>query len=453
MGAVYGFVDVVVGIDASAIDTSHDAPALTDTGADPQPPCGAGDLGEPERPSDPASPEPASPPAAGHPTGDARTTQHPSSPDDSPADPDSSGTALDGALARLARMIRLDIVEPTRALPFSSPTDYRRLDAYAICTIVPTGAPADLTGETPATPDGEPPLHGGWWGRFLRSASGRFASSRTKAKDRDGAIVAPSLRRTLERFTARPAAQGQSVVIDLLTPGKWMRIENGRVIGRGACSLGRLPIVHIQNTALPFEYAGASDVEPLIPLQDELNTRLSDRANRIALQAFKMYLGIGIDNFTALPVAPGRMWMSDNPDARVVEFGGDASSTAEDEHVREIREAMDKISGVTPIAAGAIKGRIGRLTSAAALRVTMLALLARTEKKRTTFGRGIEEICELALAWLDRAGVFKTDPSERGVRIHWPHPIPANEAEKLQEAEAKQRLGVPTEILLRELGY
>ena len=104
---------------------------------------------------------------------------------------------------------------------------------------------------------------------------------------------------------------------------------------------------------------------------------------------------------------------------------------------------MDKTSGVTPIAAGAIKGRIGRLTSAAALRVTLLALLAKTEKKRTTYGAAIAQMCELSLAWLDRAGLFRTTPDERRVEIHWPSPLPENELEKLQEAEVEARLGVP----------
>ncbi len=40
---------------------------------------------------------------------------------------------------------------------------------------------------------------------------------------------------------------------------------------------------------LPLSYEGLSDVEPLIPLQDELNTRLSDRANRVTYQAFNMF--------------------------------------------------------------------------------------------------------------------------------------------------------------------
>jgi len=480
IGAVYGFVDVVVTIDTDALReyiTNNHSSRPPVAPADQSPACGVEDLGQPtirrdepspaarglaspstrraaehtdapeqstdrsadsyasnsfESSDDPASSEPASPSNAARTCAlDEAANLSPSQSDDVPSDPDTSAAALDGELTRLARLIRIDIVEPTRALPFCCPTDFRQLNAYAIATLLPP----EVSPESTASPNGrdsyDSPAHGGIWGRFIRSKTGRFITHR------------PS----------RVTSDGSTLLLNIYAADQWMKLENGQVIERGANPIGRVPVAHIQNTALPFEYAGASDVEPLLPLQDELNTRLSDRANRIALQAFKMYLGIGIDNFTSMPVAPGRMWMTDNPDARVVEFGGDEGAGSEDEHVREIREAMDKTSGVTPIAAGAIKGRIGRLTSAAALRVTMLALLARTEKKRTTFGRGIEQICELAMAWLDSAGVFRTDPSERGIRIHWPHPIPANEAEKLQEAEIKARLGVPREVLLRELGY
>ena len=114
---------------------------------------------------------------------------------------------------------------------------------------------------------------------------------------------------------------------------------------------------------------------------------------------------------------------------------------------------MDKFSSVTPVAAGAIKDRIGRLTSAAALRITLLSLLARTDRKRTTYGRGIEQMCELALAWLDRAGLFHTTPEERRIELHWPSPLPENDLEKLQEAKIKAELGVDKGIVLRELGY
>ena len=66
------------------------------------------------------------------------------------------------------------------------------------------------------------------------------------------------------------------------------------MVGEGEKQWGFLPIVHIQNVAQPYLYEGISDVEILVPLQDELNTRLSDRASRITFQTFKMYLAKGI---------------------------------------------------------------------------------------------------------------------------------------------------------------
>jgi hypothetical protein len=319
------------------------------------------------------------------------------------------------SLERIARMIRLEIVEPARALPILSASDYRVVKAYG------------QVWEESRTQKSEDRSHRsqrGWWERLFAGVSGPGSARRD----------------TVE-------------VLELITASQWQRYEDDVLVAEGENSLGRVPLVHIQNTAVPFEYSGQGEVEPLIPLQDELNTRLSDRANRIALQSFRMYLGKGIENFTDLPVAPGRMWMTDNEQAEVIEFGGDVGCPSEREHIAEMREAMDKTSGVSPIAAGAIKGRIGRLTSAAALRVTLLSLLAKTERKRTTYGVAIERICELALAWLDMAGVFHTSSEERRVELQWPSPLPANDLERLQEAELKTKLGVPAKIVLRELGY
>jgi hypothetical protein len=147
------------------------------------------------------------------------------------------------------------------------------------------------------------------------------------------------------------------------------------------------------------------------------------------------------------------MWMTENDKADVIEFGGESSSPSEDLHITELREAMDKASGVSPIAAGAIRNRIGYLTSAAALRVTMMALLSRTERKRSLYGQGLSRVCELALAWLDRAGLFPTTPDERRVEIHWPPMIPDSQIEVLREMQIKKSLGVSTDVILSELGY
>ena len=393
IGAVYGFVDVLVKLDPAADDGADDHDGDGGRMRIGHSVCGTESLGQP--PVDSA---------------------------------DAADPLADGELERLAcvaRRIRLEVVEPGRALPLLHPGDCTAVAAYAQVYEVGGASSSDDDGDN----DG-----GGGGGRRPVGILGRLFPSLN-----GGAVAAP--------------VGGRTVVLDLLTPTRWQRYEGERLIAGGDNPLGVLPLVHVQNVAQPFAYAGVGEVEPLVALQDELNTRLSDRAHRIALQSFKMYLGRGVEGFLDQPVTPGRMWATDNPDASVTEFGGDAHCPSEEQHVADVREAMDKLSGVSPIAAGAIKGRVGRLTSAAALRVTLLALLARTERKRATYGTAIARMCELSLAWLDRAGLFATAPAERRVEIRWPDPIPANTVERLEEARQKRALGVPEELVLRELGY
>lgn len=242
-------------------------------------------------------------------------------------------------------------------------------------------------------------------------------------------------------------------VVEIIGPHWWQLYEDRDLVAEGPSPLGRTPVVHLQNLSLPASYEGLSDVEPLLPLQDELNTRLSDRASRVTYQSFRMYLAKGIDDFLERPVGPGQMWSTPNLNASVQEFGHDSGSPSEDAHIEQIRQAMDKISGVSPLAAGLIRGHVGNLTSATALKVLLSGLLGRTERKRITYGRALAEIVEMALDLLDRAGALPTQPEDRRVEIHWPSPLPQDEAQHLVNARTKLDLGVPANRVLAELGY
>jgi len=242
-------------------------------------------------------------------------------------------------------------------------------------------------------------------------------------------------------------------VTEITSAEAWQRYEDKQLVAEGQMPWGFLPVVHIQNIAQPYYYEGLSDVEPLIPLQDELNTRLSDRANRITFQSFKMYLGKGIEGFEDKPISPGRMWYTDNPEATIEEFGGDIATPSEGLHIAEIREALDKTSGVTPVVAGVIKNKLGKLTSGVALRLTLMGMLSKNDRKKFTYCEGLKEICRMALAILDTANIYKTCDADREVDIVFPSPLPENMTEKLKEAQMKKELGVKTEQVLRELGY
>jgi hypothetical protein len=108
---------------------------------------------------------------------------------------------------------------------------------------------------------------------------------------------------------------------------------------------------------------------------------------------------------------------------------------------------------VTPVAAGVLSGKIGQLSSANALRVALIGLLARTARKRAAYGRAMSEALEMALALMHISGELETAPEERRVRLEWPDSLPGDLSARLEAAERKAGLGVSRGEVLEELGY
>lgn len=313
-------------------------------------------------------------------------------------------------LLRTSPPVRIETIDPRRGIPISDTSDFRRLSAYIIHFQREEHAPEDS----------------GVTGSFIRSLIGAPPSRRKRTTHTE--FISADFHHTYENQTPASAEE---------TP--WTG--------------GRLPIVHIQNVSQPFHYSGISEVEPLIPLQDELNTRLTDRAYRLAMQSFKMYLLKGVGSPDALSIGPGVMIATDDTQASIQTFGGDAEAPSEEAHFEAIRNALDKLSGVPPLATGVVQGKVGNLSSAMALRVTLMGLLSRTARKQVTYGRGLAEASRLILAALDHLDILKTDEIDRAIRIDWPDPLPIDDQQQVQTAEAKLRIGIDKERVLEELGY
>lgn len=155
-------------------------------------------------------------------------------------------------LPHAARWISIEPIDARRGVAVLSETDYRAIDLYALHV---GGAYAEDGGSTREA------ARRGWLDR-LRSE---------KRSQRDY------------------ASSGETGTSEVFTRDGWMRVEQGEVVDRGEWSLlpGVLPVVHVQNMSQPFVYEGLGEVEGLVGLQDELNTRLSDRASRVTMQSFK----------------------------------------------------------------------------------------------------------------------------------------------------------------------
>ncbi|MFK7884873.1 MAG: phage portal protein [Phycisphaerales bacterium] len=320
---------------------------------------------------------------------------------------------LFGDLEEAVRGFSVEPIDPRRGVPMVSPEDYRVLDGYAV--------------------------HAEREVREARPSPNRSA------------------RRTRLFGGARESepAMHRATVTEVYLAGERRVYQNGALISSEPSSVlaDQVPVVHVQNVSQPFVYSGVGEVEPLVALQDELNTRLSDRANRVTLQSFRMYLAKGVESFDASSVGPGMVWSTNNPDASISAFGGDLYNPGEEYHIGEVREAMDKISGVPPVAGGVVRAKIGNLSSANALRITLMGLIAKTERKRVSYGRGMERIGSLILRALDESGVVSIPESERGVRVVWPAFVFEDEGDRLDVAARKRELGVDETRVLGELGY
>ncbi|MCH8824829.1 MAG: phage portal protein [Planctomycetes bacterium] len=312
--------------------------------------------------------------------------------------------------ARVASNIHIETVEAPRAIALLSQTDYRKVVAYIIHY-------QQYTNEI---------QRGSLLTRLSRAITPRFGSQ-------------------LQRSSIS--------ITEIYSATHFQRYEDGELVAESPNRLGVIPVVHVQNLSQPLYYEGLSDVEPLIPLQDELNTRLSDRANRVTMQSFRMWLGKGLEGFADRPIGPGQMWMTDNLDASIEAFGGDADSPSETAHLEDLREALDKTSGVTPAAAGHIKAKVGNLSSENALRISLMGTIAKVNRKRVTYGAGIEKLCDLILHALNVYGIFPTDQLDRQVEVVWADALPIDESRRLADALAKSQLGVPLDVLRAELGY
>lgn len=240
---------------------------------------------------------------------------------------------------------------------------------------------------------------------------------------------------------------GRANIFRSVGKGEWESVASPVVPG------GILPVVHCQHNEDRRRYAALGEVEPLIALQSELNTRLSDRAYKTTMAAYKMYFGKGLEKEVKRDVGPGIMWNTANPEAEISTIGDDTKDEGEDIHILQVREALDRISCVPPVAAGDIKDQIGNLTSAAALNVVLRGFQAKLTRVRRQHRAAIEQICAIILLYANEFGVLKTTPEQRAVRVEWSMDIAASENEKLQNATMKKALGIPQETLWKELGY
>lgn len=215
--------------------------------------------------------------------------------------------------------------------------------------------------------------------------------------------------------------------------------------------LGVVPVVEFRNSDRLLD-EGVSELRDVIPLQDSLNKLLADLMVGSEYYARPRRWATGIeleedeDGEAENPYPEGnRMMIAEAPDAKFGQLAA-ADLNSYDTAIRTIVSQIMAVSSLPGHYTGIVANQP---PNADGLRAAEASLTARVEQRQHQFGRGWEQVMNLA-----HAIRTNTDPSAARVSVVWADPATRSMA---QEADAVVKLYqaglLPASAALERLGY
>jgi hypothetical protein len=199
----------------------------------------------------------------------------------------------------------------------------------------------------------------------------------------------------------------------------------------GPNPFGFIPFIHVANLQPPNSSWGVSDLVDLVPLNRELDERMSDQADVIHYHADPPVVFRGVEEHSDLPVGPGTVWdLPRDADVALLEWRG--SAPAVQEHIERLMRAIYDITE-TPRTSF---GDSGRLLSGVALETELQPLLQRTLRKRVAWSAALRRCVRMMLLLAERFGSQGTFAPYR-CQIVWPPMLPRDD-----DADARRNLAL-----------
>jgi hypothetical protein len=314
------------------------------------------------------------------------------------------------------RRIRVVSVDPFGFFATWRPDDLATLQQVDLVYSLPAAAAAALDGAPPA--DGAA-SRGAGARRFPLLAwlgGGGRAAERTALADPAAAVT------VVETWTER----GFRLAVD------------GRVVRDGPNPYGVIPFVHVPNLPAPNEFWGRSDLVDVIPLNRELNERMSDQADVIRYHADPPVVFRGVEDHDAITVGPGSVWdLPRDADVKLLEWHG--QPVAVQDHINQVLRALYETSE-TPRTAF---GDSGRVLSGVALETELRPLIQKTLRKRVLWTAALRR--RARLVWRVAEAVGLAPPGAfAGLRprIVWPSMMPQDDTQDVRNNVALVAAGL-----------
>lgn len=258
---------------------------------------------------------------------------------------------------------------------------------------------------------------------------------------------------------------------EILTDENIQQFINDELIDEYQNVLGSVPVVHIANVSISSSPWGQSDIWDVIPLNRELNEKMTEVSDIINYHAAPVTIITGA-KASQLERGPKKVWAGLPKDANVFNLESRGEMAGALEYIQFIKRTMHEITGIPEAALGQFQPVSN--TSGVALAIQYQPLMNRYQMKKIHFTKGLERINELVIrtaamfrpemlvynpqkaAKPERDNLLQLDPADPltyKTTCHWPDPLPVDVLIKLNEVQAKMSLGLESKRgALRTLG-
>jgi hypothetical protein len=223
-------------------------------------------------------------------------------------------------------------------------------------------------------------------------------------------------------------SDGMAEVVERWTPHELEVVVGRATTRRGGNPYGFIPFVHVPNLPLANEAWGQSDLVDVIPINREIDERVSDQADVIRFHADPPIVFRGVTDHAELAVGPGTVWdIPSDADVKLLEWQG--QSVAVGEHIERLYRTLYEVTE-TPRAAF---GDSGRVLSGVALETELRPIVQRTLRKRAWWTRALRRRSGMVLELARQFGNVRVTGSTRGIddhriRVLWPPMLPQDDA-------------------------
>ena len=207
---------------------------------------------------------------------------------------------------------------------------------------------------------------------------------------------------------------------------------------------GLIPFVQIKNFPIAGRPYGVGDLDDIIPLNIELNTKRSDISEIIDYHSAPITLvyGAKIGN---LEKGANKVWGGLPKDSKVENLGMQGDLVASTQYTSEIKTSMCEIGGVPETVLGGASAISN--TSGVALQYMNLPLIERTKIKRQCTSAGLKLVNKMILHISLIEGLIELPPniSKKDFldnEVILPDTLPKDDLIELQKIETEMKLGL-----------